>query len=69
MSGLAGMLYADPSSLLFRPHCIRQIPCSPPLTLFASCSTMLREGKAYMDDTPREAMQEERMKMVNSKHR
>lgn len=32
-------------------------------------SKMLREGHAYMDDTPREAMQEERMKMLNSVHR
>ena len=30
---------------------------------------MIREGKAFMDDTPREAMQDERLKQVDSKYR
>jgi hypothetical protein len=41
---------------------------SPSLSLVA-CSAVIKAGKAYMDDTPREAMQDERMRMVDSKYR
>ena len=58
------------SPLGTRSHSHAPRPPSPcPALWSAECSKLVREGTAFMDDTPREVMQDERMRMVNSKHR
>lgn len=37
--------------------------------LYSYCTTMLKEGKAYADDTDQQTMRDERMKGIASKHR
>lgn len=39
----------------------------PTIREYANC--MIEQGLAFMDDTPQEQMQDERMKRINSKHR
>ena len=47
------------------PFCL---PCDPS-NRRCVCRQFIRDGHAFMDNTPREQMQEERMKLVESVHR